>query len=114
MNYTAEILKLFLILGILLGIMYFMLRLVRKYLYSFDKGTAGKVKINILATKGIAPKKAVSVIRVENKVYVLGVSDESITVIDKMERDEPEEEIQVTLPENKNFLNILKSNLGFK
>lgn len=114
MNYTGEILKLFFILGVLLGIMYIMLRLVRKYLYSFDKTTAGKMKISVLSTQGIAPKKAVSVIRIKQKIYVLGVSDESITLIDKLESDEPEEEPASQLPEGKNFLSILKSNLGLK
>ena len=72
------------------------------------------MKINILSTQGIAPKKAVSVIKIKKKIYVLGVSDESITLIDKLDSEESDEEPAIEMPEGKNFLSILKSNLRIK
>jgi len=114
MNYVGEILKLFVILGILLVAMYLMLYFARKYLFSFDKAATGKLKIDILSTKGIAPKKTVSVLKIRNKIYVLGVSDNAITLIDKLDNEAYEIEENIDIPETKNFLSILKSNLRRK
>ncbi|MDO9463645.1 MAG: flagellar biosynthetic protein FliO, partial [Deltaproteobacteria bacterium] len=46
----------------------------------------GSNLINILATKGIAPKKYVSVIEVGGEIIVLGMSESSVSLLTKMDR----------------------------
>lgn len=110
-----DILKIFLVLGLLLGVMYVLLYLVKKYFYSFEGKGSKHIKIEMLSTQAIMPKKYVSVVKIFDKIFVLGVSDHSISVIDKMD-DIPEDFKQPERHTNKegNFLDLLKKNMGIK
>lgn len=111
----GDILQIFFVLFVLLGIMYAMLYLVKKYLFTFDKRASKLVNISVLSTQVLMPKKYISVVKIREKVYVLGVSDNSITLLDKQEdftKDLQNEEINPS--EKKNFLDILKQNMGRK
>lgn len=111
----GDILQIFFVLFVLLGIMYAMLFLVKKYLFIFDKRASKLVNISVLSTQVLMPKKYISVVKIREKIYVLGVSDNSITLLDKQEdftKDLQNEEIIPS--EKKNFLDILKQNMGRK
>lgn len=111
----GDILQIFFVLFVLLGIMYAMLYLVKKYLFTFDKRASKLVNISVLSTQVLMPKKYISVVKIREKVYVLGVSDNSITLLDKQEdftKDLQKEDINPS--EKKNFLDILKQNMGRK
>ena len=111
----GDILQIFFVLFVLLGIMYAMLFLVKKYLFTFDKKASRLVNISVLSTQVLMPKKYISVVKIREKVYVLGVSDNSITLLDKQEdftKDLQNEEFNPS--EKKNFLDILKQNMGRK
>lgn len=114
MSYAGEILKLFFILGILLGVMYLLLYFVRKYLYAFDKNISGKIKINVISTQGLAPKKMVSAVKIKDKIYILGVCDNSITLLDKLDCDETELNSAEEKISGGSFIEILKKNLRVK
>jgi flagellar biosynthetic protein FliO len=112
---TWDIIQIFLILGIMTGVMYGLLYLVKKYLYSFEKKGDSDSRVKVLSTQAILPKKFVSVIRFNDSVYLLGVSDQSVNLIDKLESST----IENTGPlqnefEKKSFLQLLKSNMGIK
>lgn len=111
----GDIAQIFFILFVLLGVMYVMLYLVKKYLFTFDKRASKLVNISVLSTQVLMPKKYISVVKIRDKVYILGVSDNSITLIDKQEdftKELEDEEINTT--GKKNFLDILKGNMGLK
>ena len=112
---TWDVMQVFLILGVMAGIMYGLLYLVKKYFYSFEKKGGVDSRISILSTQAILPKKYVSVVKFNDTVYLLGVSDHSVNLIDKLdsgyldENNETNNEI-----EKPNFLKLLKHNMGIK
>lgn len=110
-----DILKIFLILGVMAGIMYALLFLVKKYLYSFEKKGNGNSQIQVLSTQVILPKKYVSLVRFDNSVYLLGIADQSVNLIDKIDSSNLENKKEDDSEETKtSFLKLLKSNMGIK
>lgn len=110
---TWDILQIFLILGIMTAILYGLLYFVKKYFYSFDKNGDSNSKINVISTQALLPKKYVSVVQFNNITYVLGVSEHSVNLIDKINdlrnTDSKENSEQTNKP---NFLSLLKKNMG--
>lgn len=87
----------------------------KKYLYTFDKKGNNNSKVKIISTQTILPKKFVSVIQFNNNVYLLGVSEHSINLIDKVDENIFVQESNNSLEKPKqNFLNLLKANMGIK
>lgn len=112
---TWDIIQIFLILGAMAGIMYGMLFLVKKYLYSFEKKGGSDTRVQVLSTQTILPKKYVSIVRFNDWVYVLGVADQSVNLIDKVDSSYLEKIEKTETGEAKpNFLKLLKSNMGIK
>ncbi|MBU2492259.1 MAG: flagellar biosynthetic protein FliO [Bacteroidetes bacterium] len=111
----GDIAQIFFILFLLLGVMYVMLYLVKKYLFTYDKKASKLINISVLSTQVLMPKKYISVIKIRDKIYVLGISDNSITLIDKQDNFLQEAENEVnSSTEKKNFLDLLKGNMGIK
>ncbi len=81
---TWDIIQVFLILAIMMAVMYGLLYLVKKYFYSFEKKGGADSRISIISTQAILPKKYVSVVKFNDSVYLLGVSDHSVNLIDKI------------------------------
>lgn len=112
---TWDIIQIFLILGVMMGVMYALLYLVKKYFYSFEKKGGANSKIQVLSTQVILPKKYVSVIKFNEVVYLLGVSDQSVNLIDKVGSSLDEEiSDEIKDSEKPNFLQLLKKNMGIK
>lgn len=110
-----DVIQIFLILAVMTGIMYGLLYLVKKYLYSYDTKGKSDSRIQVISTQTILPKKFVSVIKFNDSVYLLGVSEQSVNLIDKIDS----ETVLTTdkysdSSEKKNFLQLLKSNMGIK
>ena len=111
----GDIAQIFFILFVLLGVMYGMLYLVKKFLFTYDKRASKLINISVLSTQALMPKKFISVVKIRDKVYILGVSDNSISLLDKQEdftKELDDEEFNNT--EKKNFLDLLKGNMGIK
>ncbi len=108
-----NVLYILFVLAILTAIMYGLLYLMKKYLYKYDSSNTGGIKIKVLGLHAILPKKYICVVRVHDKNYILGVSENSINVIDELENIQIIEQKPV---ENKmgNFIEILKKNMGIK
>ena len=112
---TWDIIQIFLILAIMMGVMYTLLFLVKKYLYSYDKKGKSNTKIKIISTQTILPKKYVTVIEFNSSVYLLGISDHSVNLIDKIDSNFVNEESEILKETEKpNFLKLLKTNMGIK
>ena len=95
--------------------MYGLLYLVKKYLYSYEKKGNSDSRVQVLSTQAILPKKFVSVVKFNESVYLLGVSDQSVNLIDKLDSEIMENHSDDDLkPEKHNFLQLLKSNMGIK
>ncbi len=112
---TWDVLQIFLVLFLLMAVMYILLYLVKKYIFTFDRKSSGKFKVNVLATQLIMPRKYISLVKIKNKVYLLGVSEQSITLLDKEESEDYEidDEVNEQLSSS-NFMDYLKKSMGKK
>ncbi len=110
-----DILKTFLPLILLVGLLYGILYYVRKSGLRISGKSKSPFSINILNTQMIMPKKYISVIKVKDKLLVLGISDQSISVLKEFDDDNIEMNIseKTDVSSNANFLKILKKNMGF-
>ncbi len=113
-SYLGNLFYIIFVLLIMAGALYGVLYLVKKYLYSFDQNTSTFLNMKVVANFGIAPKKSVTVVRIKDKLYILGVTDQSVSLIDKID-DIAEPEDPGENPSRTNtFLEILKKNMGMK
>ena len=108
-----DIAKIFLILGAMLGVMYLLLYLVKKYLYSAESKGKGTLNVEVISTSVILPKKYVSLVRVKDKIYMLGIADGSVNLIDKLDYETIALN-EESSDEKPNFYKLLKSNMGLK
>jgi|GEM_PF-4908508 len=107
-----EITKVFLVLGILLGIFYMIVYLIKKYVLFSKLNSNQKFSIRVLTVQPIMAKKYVSLIQMKNKYYLLGVSDHSISLIDKLDQPEEIENFESNEPAlNQNVWELLKRNI---
>ncbi|MBK8945024.1 MAG: flagellar biosynthetic protein FliO [Ignavibacteriae bacterium] len=110
-----DIIQIFLILAVMVGIMYGLLFLVKKYLYTFDKKGNNSAKVKIISTQALLPKKFVSVIEFNSNIYLLGISEQSVNLLDKFDESNfIQEPIDNSAKPKQNFLNLLKANMGIK
>ncbi len=72
-----------LIIGLLLAALYFVKRKQLKI-----GGNSDLFNVRVLFTKSIMPKKYISFVRIGDKIMVLGVSDNSISVLKELDWDE--------------------------
>ncbi|MDQ7837842.1 MAG: flagellar biosynthetic protein FliO [Thermodesulfobacteriota bacterium] len=77
--------KMIFALAMVLGLFFLALHGARKLRVLQEKACGGNL-IKILATKGIAPKKYVSVIEVGGEIIVLGMSEGSVSLLTRMDR----------------------------
>lgn len=111
----GDFLYMFFVLGLLVAVMYGLLFLMKKYLLNFAPKSNSTSEISILASKTIMPKKNISIVKVGEKIYVLGISDNSISLIDKLEKDEFKIPVNnVVSFDGGGLKDMLKKNLGIK
>lgn len=110
-----DVLKALLPLVLVIGLLYAVLLFIKRKGITVTGKRSKIFNIDVLSTQSIMPKKYISVVRVENKYLVLGVSEQSINLLKELDVDENrmDELADVESPKN-NFLDILKKNLGMK
>ncbi|MGK9477062.1 flagellar biosynthetic protein FliO [Melioribacter sp. OK-6-Me] len=108
---TQAFLPLLLVI-IILGItLYF----VKRYTFTMKGGKRVPLKIEVLSNQLIMPKKYLSIVRVENKIILLGVSEAGITLIKEFDSiDLPENNEVQDNNQKKSFYELLKQNLGMR
>ncbi len=109
-----DIIKAFVPLVVIVGLLYGVLIFIKKYGITLKGNKPGSIPINVLSSQMIMPKKFISVVRVADKLLILGVSDGSITLLKELEQPgEPEGSF---IPKNSknNFIDLLKKNLGIR
>ncbi|NOX18252.1 MAG: flagellar biosynthetic protein FliO [Chlorobi bacterium] len=82
---SGDIAFVFFILLLLMGIMYSLLFLAKKYLYNQGGKNGSQLNMQVLATQTLMPKKFLSIVRVSDKFFLLGISEHSINLIDKLD-----------------------------
>lgn len=99
------LLPLFFILLILLGALY----IVKKT--RFLPSAKGKINLDIkvLTAKSILPKKYITVVKIDEKILILGVSDYAINLLKEM--DYEADKFEINPEEERSFVEILKEKL---
>lgn len=81
-----EIIKLIFPLLIISLMLYGLLVFVKKY--SFKRGGKTLQNIKVLSNQMIMPKKFLSVVKVKDKLLILGISENNINLLKEIEADE--------------------------
>ncbi len=109
-----DIIKTVIPLFFIVALMYGVLIFVKKYGIKINGNKTGSVHINVISSQMIMPKKFISVVKVEDKLLVLGVSEQSITLLKELNQPQDFPNQSITNNERSNFLDSLKKNLGLK
>ncbi len=107
-----DIVYIFVVLTILLATVYVVLYFMKKMMFRFDNGKGNHVPITVVAVKGILPKRYISVVKVLDNYYVIGVSDTNITLLDKANSEDFKDYSSLESTEvNAKFSDFLKKSL---
>ncbi len=109
-----DILKALFPLVIIIGILYLVLRYVRKF-YAPVKGiNVSNYEIKVLATQMIMPKKYVSILKIKDKILVVGMSENSMSLLKELELEEGDKIDTTQLAEKNSFVDLFRKNLSLK
>jgi len=108
-----DIIKSFLPLVIIFILLFGVLLLVKKYSFSLSGKKMQSLNINIIHNQLILPKKYLSLVRVQNKILLLGISENNITLLKELD-DTLKNEDDFLSDEKPNLIEIFKQNLGIK
>ena len=112
---TFDLIKAFIPLLLLVGLLYGVLVFIKKYGIKYKgKNNPGSLKIKVLSNQMIMPKRFISIVKVEDKLLVLGVSEHSITLLKELNPSVNDFEIKKDEQDKENFLDVLKKNFGLR
>ena len=109
-----DIVKSFIPLILIFGLLFGVLILVRKYSFSLGGKKQRSVNVDIVYNQLILPKKYLSLIRVQDKLLVLGISENNITLLKELDYNSFQESETIAKETKPNFVDIFKQNLGIK
>lgn len=109
-----DIIKALLPLILILALLFFALIVVRKYSFSINGKKSKLLKIEVLNNHLIMPKKYLSVVRVQDKILLLGISENNITLLKEYDYNQSLETDLEQSEIKKTFLELLKQNLGIR
>lgn len=109
-----DIVKSFIPLVLILGLLFGVLILVRKYSFSLNGKKLRSMNVDVVYNQLILPKKYLSLVRVKDKLLVLGISENNITLLKELDYNLFEEEETTAKESKQNFVDIFKQNLGIR
>jgi flagellar protein FliO/FliZ len=109
-----EIVKSFIPLLIIFGLLFGVLIVVKKYSFTLGGKRSRALNIDVINNQMILPKKYISVVRVLDKVLVLGICENNITLLKELDYNSISTEDIVNIESKPNIVDILKQNLGMK
>lgn len=110
MDVVNTILPLFLILGLL----FLALVMIRKYSFSINRKKTNLLKIEVMNNHLILPKKYISVVRVEDKLFLLGISEGNVTLLKEYDYKPTDDNDTNPGDIKQTFKDLLKQNLGLR
>ena len=108
-----DIIKSFLPLVIIFMLLFGVLLLVKKYSFSLSGKKMQLMKVSVIHNQIILPKKYLSLVRVQDKILLLGISENNITLLKEME-DTLQDNDDFLKEDKPNLIEIIKQNLGIK
>lgn len=104
-----EILKLVFPLLLIVAMLYGVLLFVKKYQF---KGTKlNSENLRIVTTLMLMPKKYLSVVKVNDKVLILGLSEQNITLLKELSAEELQLNNDSNIQNNPDFFEVFKKML---
>ena len=110
---TLDIITTILPLFLIVGLLYAALLFIRKSGIVLGKNKNNISQIKVVSTQSIMHKKFISIVKVQNSYLVLGIAENSITLLKELDAiDENKEETEVI--EKPKFSELFKKNMGMK
>lgn len=104
-----EILKLVFPLFLIVALLYGVLLFVKKYQFKGTKLSSENLKI--VTTLMLMPKKYLSVVKVSDKVLILGLSEQNITLLKEMNAEDLKLNNDSNIQSNPDFFEVFKKML---
>ncbi|MBA4252134.1 MAG: hypothetical protein C0425_02145 [Chlorobiaceae bacterium] len=111
--YFFDLLKAFIPLLLVLGLLYAVLYFIRKNSLTIGGKKGTLLKIKVLSSQLIFPKKYITLVQIEDKILVLGITENGMNVLKELDAAELADQKVIENP-NENFIDILKKNFGKK
>ena len=117
---TTSLLQAFGSLVIVILLVFAILFFVKKFVYKDFTGFSKKANLSfkILSQVSLLPKKSIFLVKVFDRILVVGVTDTAINTLSEINDKGVIEDIESSFSEKNiddtKFLNILKSNIGIK
>lgn len=99
---------------LILGLLFFALVMIRKYSFSINRKKTNLIKIEVMNNHLILPKKYLSVVRVQDKLFLLGVSEGNISLLKEFDYNPSEDQETQQGDFKQTFKDMLKQNLGLR
>jgi flagellar protein FliO/FliZ len=109
-----DIIKAFIPLVLIIGLLFGVLILVRKYSFSLGGKKTRSSNIDVVYNQLILPKKYLSLVRVQDKLLVLGISENNITLLKELDYNSFQNDEAASKDSKLNFVDLFKQNLGIK
>ncbi len=108
---TGSIVKMVSALVIVVFSIYFCVMLLKKFLGRKYGGRGGENLLEVLETTYVGPKKMVSLVRVADKSVLIGVTDQSISMLTELDADATAElaGAKGSVPQDAGFASFMKS-----
>ena len=117
---TTSLLQAFGSLILVILLVFALLFFVKKFVYKDFTGFSKKENLSfkVLSQIALLPKKSIFLVKVFDRILVVGVTDTAINTLSEINDKGVIEDIESSLSEKNiddtKFLNILKSNIGIK
>jgi flagellar biogenesis protein FliO len=85
-----------------LGLMFGLVIVMKKYLYGFQAAKSSLVSVDVIGQRLIQPKRSVFVVKVLNKILILGITEEGMTSLGEIEDASILHWIDTTIAESDN------------
>jgi flagellar protein FliO/FliZ len=98
--------KTFLSLAAVIALMIGVVFVMKKYVYGSQGSSSNTIEMKIVGTIMLQPKRSVSVLKVMNKVLIVGVTEQGIQALGEIDDEQSLQEISETLvrkPQSKWF-----------
>ncbi len=109
-----DIIKSLIPLIAVLGLLFGILVLVKRHSFSLNSKKLKNIHVEVIHNEIILPKKYLSIVRVKDKILVLGISENNISLLKELDHDGSDDYDSSSITVKQNFMDILKQNLGMK
>lgn len=99
---------------LILALLFFALVMIRKYSFSINRKKTNLLKIEVINNHLILPKKYLSVVRVQDKLFLLGISEGNVTLLKEYDYNPADDDESNPGDIKQTFKDLLKQNLGLR